>query len=148
MQTGKRCFMPNFDDPTIYYADMQTGAYLGGYAESIEPPPDSLAVPIPPDFSFQVWDGSVWQPTDIPVNPDSAYFIQQAAEDFIANNGPFEVFSIWYPVSMNTQANAAQADGMRKALWARIREQQLPWLTDEYALKMETWAANANMPLV
>lgn len=54
---------------TIFYVDSTSGVYLGGFSESIAPPPKSTAVPTAPDDARDTWDfkNSKWIPNPIGV---------------------------------------------------------------------------------
>lgn len=43
-----------------YYANIITGAYLGGYSDDIPAPENSIEVPYPPPSATYKWDGTVW----------------------------------------------------------------------------------------
>lgn len=44
---------------TTFHID-PTGRYLGAFGDGALPPPEAVAVPIPPDHAEQVWDGTGW----------------------------------------------------------------------------------------
>lgn len=133
-----------------YYINPNDGTYLGGWDDGTTPPAGAVEVPGPPDLAQQVWTGTAWYPP-VAANPNPIGLITDIAYDIVLDNGPWQMVQFFYALQMQGTATNLEIDYLRKALWAKLKTDTSitsTWLTSAYITKMETWAANRNMPLV